>query len=131
MGIAAIFGICNAVNLYHTNLLLFSASVFVTLVTAVGAFLQFMEVDDIQFKWMRMYIAPAALLAVGGLVGYTEVSDTVMIQVGITPPEHIIPGKSGDYSHAAVMQWVAMIYPLFAVALAKSVQLLIDWFKKP
>jgi len=109
----------------------FSASVIVILITAIGAFLQFMDVDDIEFKWMLGYVFPIALLALGSVVGYTEVTDALLIQAGMTPAPHIIQGKSSDYSRAAVMQWVAMIYPLGAIVIAKLVQAFVDCSKKP
>jgi len=131
MSLAGIYGIYNAVTLFYTNWLLFSASVIVILITAIGAFLQFMDVDDIEFKWMLGYVFPIALLALGSVVGYTEVTDALLIQAGMTPAPHVIQGKSSDYSRAAVMQWVAMIYPLGAIVIAKLVQAFVDCSKKP
>lgn len=125
---AIVYGLYKTIVLWQTNWLLFAASVFITIATVAGAILQSVKADDFEFKWMLWYTIPLGLLAVSGLMQNTEISDSVMRMVGITPPIHMIPGTSQDYKNAATGHYISMLFPCIAWFFSKIVQFIIDNF---
>ena len=126
MGSAVLYGIVHAVELWLTNKLLFAVSVFVILVTLVGALLQSVNANDLEFKWMLWYSIPMGLLALAGVLGNNELQDAALSTVGVQPPPHVIPGASGDYERAALGHFASMLFPLVAALIAKLMQFGLD-----
>ncbi len=122
MGSAVLYGVVRAIELWLTNKLLFAVSVLVALVTVLGAFMQSVNANDIEFKWMLWYSIPLGLLALAGVMGNTELQDVALTRVGVQPPPHILPGVSADYEHAACGHFASMLFPIVATLIAKLVQ---------
>lgn len=126
MGSAVLYGVVKAIELWFTNKLLFSASVFIALVTIAGAVVQTAHADNFELTWMRTYTIPLGLIALGGVLGNDELRDIALSKVGVLPPPHVIPGASADYFSAAYGHLASMFFPIVAVLIAKIVQSLLS-----
>jgi len=127
---AIVYGLYKTIVLWNTNWLLFSVSVFITIVTLAGSILQSVKADDFEFKWMLWYTIPIGLLVVSAFMQNTEFVDSTMSSVSITPPPHVIPGTSQDYKNAATGHYFSMIFPSLAWLFSKFVQFAIDKFSE-
>lgn len=122
MGAAILYGVVRAVELWLTNKLLFAVSMFTALVTLIGAFMQSINAEDFEFKWMLWYLIPVGLLLLSSVLGINELQDAALSKAGIQPPSHVLPGVSSDYKHAAWGHFASMLFPIAAALFAKLVQ---------
>lgn len=126
MASTVVYGLYEMIILWQTNWFLFFVTVLLTLSAIGGGAWQSMNADEFQFKWMRIYTLPLGLLVVSGYLQNTEFSDSFIKSVGITPPDHIIPGTSKDYESAVFSHYVSIVFPALAWLLSWLVQVAID-----
>jgi hypothetical protein len=121
MFLAAMYGLARAVTLWFSNKLLFTAGIFILVITILVAVLQLLDDDSFELKWMLCYSIPLGLLAIGQLAGITEMQNEALKMAHQPPLPEIIPGTSKDYQSAALGHIVSMILPFLARAMAGGV----------
>ena len=129
MAAAVVYNIYQLIVDWSTNRLLFWAGIFILIITLAGSCLQLLDEEDFEIKWMLWYLAPAALLAVGTLVNYQDMSAYGLKLAHIKPAPPLIPGHASDYASAAWSHIYMMVYPLCAKLIAILAEVLCTWVR--
>lgn len=127
--IAVAYNICQITFDFFTNKLLFVVDIFVLVITLAGSFLQFLDEEEFEVKWMLWYIMPTSLLVVGMLANYQDISVNALKLAHIKPAPIHIPGHAGDYENAAWSHLYMMVYPFCAKLIAVMAEALFTWVR--
>ena len=114
--LAILFDIYQAIASYGNWILLATSSVCI-MITIYGLIANLPESEELSFRWMSVYIIPAALVVVGMIVDQQNFTDGIRTELGHTPNPNSLPGESSDYINAVKTMFFSFIIPILVVFL--------------